>query len=75
LQVEDHGAGFNGQPARQGIGLVAMRERAELMGGRIVFSIPSTGGTMLRLTAPRDKVQVFDGETNPHDRKDHGIAG
>jgi len=75
LEVEDHGAGFNGQPARQGIGLVAMRERAELMGGRIVFSIPSTGGTMLRLTAPRDKVQVFDGETNPHDRKDHGIAG
>jgi signal transduction histidine kinase len=75
LQVEDHGAGFNGQPARQGIGLVAMRERAELMGGRIVFSIPSAGGTKLRLTAPRDKIQVFDGETNPHDRKDHGIAG
>jgi signal transduction histidine kinase len=75
LEVEDHGAGFNGQPPRQGIGLVAMRERAELMGGRIVFSIPSTGGTMLRLTAPRDKIQVFDGETNPHDRKDHGIAG
>jgi signal transduction histidine kinase len=75
LEVEDHGAGFNGQPARQGIGLVAMRERAELMGGRIVFSIPSAGGTKLRLTAPRDKIQVFDGETNPHDRKDHGIAG
>ena len=74
LEIEDHGAGFDRQPAKQGIGLVAMRERAELMGGRVIFSIPSTGGTLLRLTAPRDKIQVFDGENNPHDRKDHGVV-
>ncbi|MGA9393145.1 MAG: sensor histidine kinase [Candidatus Sulfotelmatobacter sp.] len=74
LEIEDHGAGFDGQPAKQGIGLVAMRERAELMGGRVIFSMPSTGGTLLRLTAPRDKIQAFDGETNPHDRKDHGVV-
>jgi signal transduction histidine kinase len=43
LEVEDHGAGFNARPARQGIGLVAMRERAELMGGRLVFSTPAAG--------------------------------
>ena len=74
LEVEDHGGGFNGQPVKQGIGLVAMRERAELMGGRIMFSIPPAGGTLLRLTAPREKIEGPDVETNPHDKKDHGIV-
>jgi len=74
LEVEDHGGGFNGQPVKPGIGLVAMRERSELMGGRIVFSIPTAGGTLLRLTAPREKIEVLDVETNPHDKKDHGIV-
>jgi signal transduction histidine kinase len=57
LEVEDHGAGFSGRPARQGIGLVAMRERSELMGGRIVFSTPPAGGTLLHLTVPREQVE------------------
>jgi signal transduction histidine kinase len=57
LEVEDHGMGFSGQPARQGIGLVAMRERSELMGGRIVFSTPTAGGTLLHLTVPRERVE------------------
>lgn len=74
LEVEDHGAGFNGQTVKQGIGLVAMRERAELMGGRIAFSLPSAGGTMLCLTAPREKIETVASETNPHDKKDYGIA-
>jgi signal transduction histidine kinase len=60
LQVEDHGAGFNGRPARQGIGLVAMRERSELMGGRIVFSTPANGGTVLHLSVPRARVESYD---------------
>ena len=60
LEVEDHGAGFSGRPAKQGIGLVAMRERAELMGGRIAFSTPAAGGTLLHLTVPREKVESRD---------------
>jgi two-component system sensor histidine kinase DegS len=56
LEVEDRGVGFNGQPARQGIGLVAMRERSELMGGQIVFSNPINGGTLVHLTVPREKI-------------------
>ena len=71
---------------KQGIGLVAMRERSELMGGRIVFSIPPAGGTLLRLTAPRDKIEVPDPEThstdhekndndNNYNQKDHRITG
>ncbi len=35
LEVEDHGNGFVAQSVKQGIGLVAMRERAELLGGAI----------------------------------------
>jgi signal transduction histidine kinase len=58
LEVEDHGTGFNGRPAKQGIGLVAMRERSELMGGRIAFSAPADGGTVLHLSVPRDKVEA-----------------
>jgi len=57
LEVEDHGRGFGGQPAKQGIGLVAMRERSELMGGRIVFSTPNGGGTLLQLRVPRERVE------------------
>jgi signal transduction histidine kinase len=60
LEVEDHGVGFAGRPAKQGIGLVAMRERAELMGGRIAFSTPAGGGTLLHLTVPREKVESRD---------------
>jgi signal transduction histidine kinase len=60
LEVEDHGAGFSERPAKQGIGLVAMRERSELMGGRIVFSTPAAGGTLLHLTVPREKVKFRD---------------
>jgi hypothetical protein len=34
-----------------------MRERSELMGGRIVFSIPAAGGTLLHLSVPREKIE------------------
>lgn len=52
LEVEDHGRGF--QPdQRKGIGLVAMRERAGLVGGDIEFAQPNGGGTVVRLWAPR----------------------
>jgi len=60
LEVEDHGVGFSGRSEKHGIGLVAMRERSELMGGRIVFSTPAAGGTLLHLTVPRDRVEARD---------------
>jgi nitrate/nitrite-specific signal transduction histidine kinase len=34
-----------------------MRERSELLGGRIVFSAPSAGGTLLHLSVPREKIE------------------
>jgi signal transduction histidine kinase len=68
LEVEDHGTGIVERPARQGIGLVAMRERSELLGGRLVFSRPSQGGTLLHLTVPREKAEA-------HGKEDHSLAG
>jgi signal transduction histidine kinase len=53
MEVEDHGKGMSEHSARQGIGLVAMRERAELLGGRIEFLKPQAGGgTLVRLRVP-----------------------
>lgn len=52
MDVEDHGKGMNGKSPRLGIGLVAMRERAELLGGSIEFLTPAGGGTLVRLRVP-----------------------
>jgi signal transduction histidine kinase len=57
LEVEDHGKGFQHDLPRSGIGLVAMRERAELLHGRIEFTHPAQGGTRVRLTVPKEKVE------------------
>ena len=62
LEVEDHGSGFSGRPAKQGIGLVAMRERAELMGGQLEFSTPPAGGTLVRLMVARDRITLRENE-------------
>ncbi len=68
LEIEDHGSGFTEQPGRRGIGLVAMRERAELMGGRLVFARPPEGGTLVQLAIPREKAES-------HGKEDNNIAG
>jgi signal transduction histidine kinase len=59
LTVEDHGVGFVARPAKQGIGLVAMRERADLLGGAIEFVQPPEGGTLVRLKIPREKPESY----------------
>jgi signal transduction histidine kinase len=58
VEVEDHGKGFDAAAAKKGIGLVAMRERAELLGGGVEFLRPTQrgGGTLVRLNVPREKL-------------------
>ena len=51
LEVEDRGVGF-GNRDRQGMGLVSMRERAEMVNGRVEFLDREGGGALVRLTAP-----------------------
>jgi signal transduction histidine kinase len=52
LEIEDHGRGLDGTPERRGLGIVTMRERAELVGGRIEFTTAAGGGTLVRLHVP-----------------------
>ena len=72
LDVEDHGKGFSGfarnggsgqgsQRSSQGIGLVGMRERAELIGGSLELLKPNEGGTLVRLTVPRERAEAGHG--------------
>jgi signal transduction histidine kinase len=55
LEVEDRGAGMpeprNGG-TRRGIGMTAMRERAELLEGTFEVLRPGEGGTLVRLDVP-----------------------
>jgi len=67
VDVEDHGQGFDPQFAGRGIGLVAMRERAELLGGTVEFVKPAlangkdqdaaSSGTLVRLRVPRKNLE------------------
>lgn len=60
LEVEDHGVGLQTN-GKRGIGLVAMRERAELLGGNIELTRVAGGGTLVRLTVPRQAIEVHTG--------------
>jgi signal transduction histidine kinase len=69
LQVEDHGKGLTPAPGQPGIGLVAMRERAELAGGTLEIISPAIssqnaglgqngGGTLVKLRIPRERAEA-----------------
>ncbi len=75
VEIEDHGLGFAPATVKAGIGIVAMRERAELMGGKIEFSAPAAGGTRVHLTVPREKIEAAEAEIALDDKKDQGLAG
>jgi signal transduction histidine kinase len=52
LEIQDRGKGLDPDTSRRGLGLVAMRERAELVGGTLELLQPRDGGTLVRLTVP-----------------------
>jgi signal transduction histidine kinase len=63
VEIEDHGEGFEAKSTgevKRGIGLVAIRERAELMDGNVEITRPSQReggkGTLVRLRVPREKL-------------------
>jgi signal transduction histidine kinase len=55
LEIEDHGKGSETPAPRSGIGLVGMRERAELLKGTIEFKRAPQGGTLVRLRVPQQE--------------------
>ena len=52
LEVEDGGIGFHGAGPGSGMGLVSMRERADLVHGRLELLSGKGGGALVRLTVP-----------------------
>jgi signal transduction histidine kinase len=58
LEVEDHGTGIGATEGRRGLGIIAMRERAEMLGGTIEFATPPAGGTRVRMTVPMEARDV-----------------
>ena len=66
LEVEDEGIGF-GRKEGHGLGLVSMRERAELMKARLEFLRGARGGALVRLDLPTLDLATLDlatGEAN-----------
>jgi signal transduction histidine kinase len=61
LEIEDHGKGVCIEKGQRGIGMVAMRERAELIGGTLEYEKPEAGGTRVKLRVPREKVETHGG--------------
>jgi signal transduction histidine kinase len=57
LEIEDHGTGFS-DTGRVGLGLISMRERAELVGGTIEFVQSAGGGALVRISAPVSAEEV-----------------
>jgi signal transduction histidine kinase len=55
LEVEDNGIGFAGR-GREGLGLVSMRERSELVNGTLELTNAVAGGALVRLSIPSPEV-------------------
>ena len=61
LEVEDRGVGFAKSGEGRGMGLISMRERSELVNGRIDFLDGNGGGALVRLTVPLDAEETHAG--------------
>jgi signal transduction histidine kinase len=56
VEVEDHGRGLATSNGPRGIGMVGMRERAQLIGSELTFAQPAAGGTLVKLRVPRHTI-------------------
>jgi signal transduction histidine kinase len=61
LEVEDNGIGFAGR-GKEGLGLVSMRERSELVNGKLELTNASAGGALVRLSVPWQREAGHGGE-------------
>ncbi len=61
LRIEDDGVGFDPDTVVRGFGLVGMRERVELAGGRIEIASSPGAGTKLRIDIPRRAAEIGRG--------------
>jgi signal transduction histidine kinase len=73
LEIEDRGRGLPPEAERregwQGIGLVSMRERAELMGGEFALVPAAGGGTIVRVGVPLQMATRATGTPEEHEEE------
>jgi signal transduction histidine kinase len=73
LEIEDRGRGLPPEAERregwQGIGLVSMRERAELMGGEFALAPAAGGGTIVRVGVPLQMATRATGTAEEHEEE------
>jgi signal transduction histidine kinase len=55
LQIQDSGLGFDPATISEGLGLVSMRERLRLVGGRLIVSSSPGNGTLIEAVVDWDK--------------------
>lgn len=58
LEIEDDGVGFDPEDARCGMGLISMRERAELVGGVFNLHTRPGEGVVIRVIFPQEQVAL-----------------
>jgi signal transduction histidine kinase len=73
LEIEDRGHGLPAEAERRegwrGIGLVSMRERAELMGGEFALTPAAAGGTIVRVGVPLHMAARAPGTPEEHEEE------
>ncbi len=51
-EIDDRGRGADTEQIRRGFGIAGMRERAEMLGGRLTIASPPGGGTRITAEIP-----------------------
>jgi signal transduction histidine kinase len=71
LKVQDFGCGLpeSKKPSQRGLGLIAMRERAELLGGKVDIRSERGEGTTLTLEIPLDRKGVLKSDAEEIQRE------
>jgi signal transduction histidine kinase len=64
MTVADNGSGFDADGEHHGFGLVGMRERAELVGGRLAIESEPGDGTTVRAELPAQHIPEADGHAD-----------
>lgn len=58
LSIADNGVGLAAEASKRGgFGLVGMRERVQILGGRLSMSSPAEGGTTIEVVIPCEKIK------------------
>lgn len=69
LSIDDNGDGFDPASHGSGLGLLSMKERAEISGGRYTMKSAAGQGTRIEVSWQLDKLGLAGGENDSHPGK------